>query len=222
MHNISSFIDHTLLRPDATEQDILTLCEEAKNYNFFAVCVHPCHAAAAAKALYHTHVKVAAVIGFPHGMTCTEVKIYEAIQSVLKGADELDIVINIGLAKSGSWNAVKQEISDIIAATPEALHKIIIETSYLTDEEKKAASLAVMDAGAEFVKTSTGFGPSGAELNDIEIIKSTIKGKIGIKAAGGIKTLADAQAFIEAGAARLGTSSGVAIMKELQEQKAKS
>jgi deoxyribose-phosphate aldolase len=222
MHNISRFIDHTLLRPDATEDNILSLCNEAREHGFFAVCVYPYHVAAAAKALFHTHVKVASVIGFPHGMTCPEVKIYEAIQAVLKGADELDIVMNIGLAKSGNWDAVKQEISNIIAATPEALHKIIIETSYLEEEEKKAASLAVMDAGAEFVKTSTGYGPSGAELDDIKIITSVTKGKVGIKAAGGIKTLTDARAFIEAGAARLGTSSGIAIMKEIQEQKDKS
>ena len=214
--NISRLIDHTLLRPDATEADILKLCEEAEKYAFFAVCVHPYYAAIAKEALFKSHVKIATVIGFPHGMTFCEVKTYEAIQAVLKGADELDIVINTGLAKSGSWEAVEKEISDVVTATPGVLHKIIIETCYLTDDEKKKACEAAIKAGAEYIKTSTGFGPSGAVIRDIELIKSLTKGKVGIKAAGGIKTLAEARAFIEAGATRIGTSSGVAIMKEAQ------
>ena len=161
-----------------------------------------------------THIKISTVTGFPLGTTLTQVKIYEAIESVINGADELDIVINIGSAKSDHWESVEKEIADIVTATPEAVHKIIIETCYLTDDEKKKASLTVMDAGAEFVKTSTGFGPTGAEVRDVAMIKSVTKGKIGIKAAGGIKTLKDVTAFIDAGATRIGTSSGVKIIKE--------
>jgi deoxyribose-phosphate aldolase len=214
MTGISKLIDHSLLRPDATAADILRLCDEAGRYGFFAVCVHPYYTALAKEALGTSRVKIAAVIGFPHGMSFTGVKIYEAMQAVLKGADELDIVINTGLAKSGDWEAVKKEISDIVTATPGALHKIIIETCYLTDDEKKKACGAAIEAGAEYIKTSTGFGPSGAVIRDIQLIKAFTKGNAGIKAAGGIKTLAQVKACIEAGATRIGTSSGVAIMKE--------
>ncbi|MBI5664087.1 MAG: deoxyribose-phosphate aldolase [Nitrospirae bacterium] len=216
MVNIPKLIDHSLLKPDATVADILRLCDEARRYGFFAVCVHPYYTGIAKEALFKTHVKIATVIGFPHGMTFTGVKIYEAIQAVLNGADELDIVINTGLAKSGDWGAVQKEISDIVTATPEALHKIIIETYYLTDDEKKKACEAAITAGAEYIKTSTGFAPSGADIRDVILIKSLTKGKVGIKAAGGIKTLAQAKAFIDAGATRIGTSSGVSIMKEAQ------
>lgn len=218
MTGIAKFIDHTLLRPDATGADILRLCDEAKTFGFFAVCVHPYYAGMAKEALFRTHVKIASVIGFPLGMTLPGVKIYEAIQAVLNGADELDIVINTGLAKSGDWAAVKKEISDIVTATPGALHKIIIETCYLTDAEKKKACEAAIGAGAEFIKTSTGFGPSGAVVRDIQLIKSLAKGKVGIKAAGGIKTLAQVKALIGAGAQRIGTSSGAEIMKESRGQ----
>lgn len=216
MTGISKLIDHSLLSPDATAADILRLCDEAGRYRFFAVCVHPYYTALAKEALGASRVKIAAVIGFPHGMSFTAVKIYEAMQAVLNGADELDIVINTGLAKSGDWEAVKKEISDIVTATPGALHKIIIETCYLTDDEKKMACDAAIEAGAEYIKTSTGFGPSGAVIRDIELIKAFTKGNAGIKAAGGIKTLAQVKACIEAGATRIGTSSGVAIMKEVK------
>ncbi|RJR20177.1 MAG: deoxyribose-phosphate aldolase [Nitrospiraceae bacterium] len=214
MTSIAKLIDHTLLRPDATRADVLQLCDEAVRYGFFAVCVHPYFSAIAKEALFKSHVKVAAVIGFPLGMTLSAVKIYEAMQTVLNGADELDVVINTGLAKSGEWDAVKKEISDIVTATPEAVHKIIIETCYLTDDEKKKACKAVIEAGADYIKTSTGFGPSGAVIRDVQLIKTLTKGKPGIKAAGGIKTFAQAKALIEAGATRIGTSSGAAIMKE--------
>jgi deoxyribose-phosphate aldolase len=213
--NIAKLIDHSLLKPDAAETDIVKLCEEAQKYNFFAVCVHPCFIKTVRDVLFKTHVKIATVIGFPLGMNMPEIKVYEAVQAVLNGADELDIVINTGLAKSNNWEAVEKEISDIITATPEAVHKIIIETCYLTDEEKKKASLIVMNAGAEYVKTSTGFGSSGAVIRDVELIKSVTKGRIGIKAAGGIRTLKEMMAFVEAGATRIGTSYGADIMKEV-------
>ena len=214
MNNIAKLIDHTLLKPSATEADIRRLCDEAKKYGFFSVCVHPFFIKTARKILSETDVKLTTVIGFPLGMTLTKVKIYEAMEAVLMGADELDIVINLGEVKANNWDAVKKEIADLIAATPEAVHKIIIETHYLTDNEKVNAALTALEAGAEFIKTSTGFAPSGAILGDVAMIKNATQGKIGIKAAGGIKTLKEVLSFIEAGATRIGTSSGVDIMSE--------
>ncbi|MEE8423924.1 MAG: deoxyribose-phosphate aldolase [Thermodesulfobacteriota bacterium] len=225
--NLAKFIDHTLLKPYATESDIQQLCDEAQEYGFFSVCVHPFHIKTAKKSLSGTNVypvrkkqgissnrvKVSTVIGFPLGMTLTQVKIYEAMEAVLSGADELDIVINLGAVKAGKWKMVKKEISDLVTVTPKALHKIIIECSYLSDDEKIKASLASLEAGAEFVKTSTGFAPTGADLRDVETIKTATKGKIGIKAAGGIKTLKEVLGLLRAGASRIGTSSGVTIMK---------
>ncbi len=213
--NIAKFIDHTLLTPTATETEINKLCDEAKKYGFFSVCVHPFFIKNAAEMLSGTDIKLTTVIGFPLGMTLTQVKVYESIEAVLAGADELDIVINLAEVKAHNWEAVKKETSDLITATPGVIHKIIIETHYLSDSEKIKASLTAMEAGAEFVKTSTGFAPSGAEIIDVAMIKDATKAKIGIKAAGGIKTLKDALSFIKAGATRIGTSSGVVIMREL-------
>lgn len=215
--NIAGLIDHTLLRADAIEDDIVTLCEEAKKYGFFSVCINPSFVKKAVHILSGTGVKVSTVIGFPLGTSLTQVKVYEAIESVLNGADELDIVINPGLARANKWEAVEKEISVVIAATPGVTHKVIIETAYLNDDEKIRASLAVMNAGGEFVKTSTGFAPSGAVVKDVELIRSATKGAVGIKASGGIKSLKDVKAFIKAGATRIGTSSGVRIMKETGE-----
>ncbi len=212
--NIAKLIDHTLLKSNATETDIKKLCDEAKKYGFFSVCIHPFFIKIAREMLSGTDVKLTTVIGFPLGITLTRVKIYEAMEAVLLGADELDTVINLGAVKANNWEAVKKEISNLVTATPGVMHKIIIETYYLTDDQKIKASLAAMEAGAEFIKTSTGFAPAGAVMGDIAIIKAATKGKIGIKAAGGIKTLKDVLSFVEAGATRIGTSSGVDIMKE--------
>ena len=217
MVNIAKLIDHSLLRPDATAGDIVRLCDEAKQYDFYSVCIHPSFVKDAKEMLFNTHTKITTVIGFPLGMTLPNVKIYEAMDAVIKGADELDLVINIGHAKSNNWEAVEREVSDIVTATSGAVHKVIIETCYLTDEEKKSACTAVMNSGAEFIKTSTGFGPSGAVVKDVELIKSETKGKIGIKTAGGINSLNEAMKFIKAGATRIGTSSGVDIMKEFKD-----
>ncbi len=214
MSSIARLIDHTLLRPDATETQVVKLCNEAKQYSFHTVCVNPAFIKTARDALHESHVKVASVIGFPLGMTLPQVKVYEAMQAAMHGADELDVVINIGLAKANKWSAVTKEISDIVSASADAVHKIIIEACYLTDDEKRMACSAVMDGGAAFIKTSTGFGPSGASLKDVKLIKSVIKGNTGIKAAGGIKTLKEAEAFVRAGATRIGTSSGVSMMEE--------
>lgn len=214
MLNIAKLIDHTLLKPDATETDIKKLCDEAKKYGFFSICVHPFFIKPSREMLSGTDVKLITVIGFPLGMTLTQVKIYEAMEAVLMGANELDIVINLGAVKVNNWKAVKKEISDLITATPGVTHKIITENYYLTDDEKIKVSLAVMEAGAEFIKTSTGFAPAGATIEDVSMIKAATKGKIGIKAAGGIKTLKDVLNFVKAGATRIGTSSGVDIMNE--------
>jgi deoxyribose-phosphate aldolase len=217
--NINNLIDHTLLRPDASELDIENLCSNAEKYGFYAVCIHPAFIRKARQTLSQSHVKISTVIGFPTGMTLSRVKIYEALEAVLNGADELDIVVNIGFIKSGKWNSVAEEISDILTATPGAVHKIIIETCYLSDAEKRKVSEIAMDRGAEFIKTSTGFGPAGASVKDVKLIRSVTKGRIGIKAAGGVRTLKDAMALIDAGATRIGTSSGVEIMKEASRKK---
>jgi len=215
MKNIARIIDHSLLRPDAAEADIIKLCDEAGEHGFNAVCVPPSFIGIARQALFETHVKISTVIGFPLGNTLSRVKIYEAIESVMSGADELDIVMNISQAKSGNWQVVEKEIADIVTATPAVVHKIILETCYLTDDEKKKACSVVMASGAEYIKTSTGFGTAGARIEDIELIKAITKNQLGIKAAGGIKSLKDVTACVNAGATRIGTSAGVDIMREL-------
>jgi deoxyribose-phosphate aldolase len=212
--NIARLIDHTLLSPKASDDEIMALCEEAVKHGFFSVCVHPSFVRMSRQILSASKVKISAVIGFPLGANTSSVKQYEALEAVFSGADELDVVMNSGFVKSNNWEAVEKEVSDIVTITPGVIHKIIIETCYLTDDEKKKAALMIMKTGAEFIKTSTGFGAGGAEVNDIELIKSATKGKIGIKAAGGIRTLNQVREFINAGATRIGTSSGTAIMKE--------
>ncbi len=219
MIDIAKHIDHSLLKPDSTDADIMRLCEEAGEYGFHSVCIHPSFLATARKALFKTHVKLASVIGFPMGMTLPRVKIYEAMEAVHNGANELDIVMNIGLAKSGNWEAVEKEIADIVTATGETTHKIIVETCYLTDDEKKNACSAVVNSGAAFIKTSTGFGAGGATIKDVKLMKSLTANAIGIKAAGGITALKEVRAFLDAGAVRIGTSAGVSIMKEINAER---
>ena len=213
--NISRIIDHTLLVPDAREEDMIKLCKEAMQYGFYSVCVYPAFIKRAREVLYGSQVKVSSVIGFPSGATLPEVKIYESIEAVLNGAEELDIVLHIGALKTGDWQLVAKELEGIIAATPDAVHKIIIETCYLDDEEKKRVCELVIKSGAEYIKTSTGFGSAGAEVKDVTLLKSIAGEEIGIKAAGGIKRLKDVVAFLDAGATRIGTSSGVEIMNEV-------
>ena len=213
--NISKIIDHTLLMPNAGYETIVSLCEEAIKYDFYSVCVYPGFIKKAGEVLVGSDVKISSVIAFPSGATLPRVKIYESIEAVLNGADELDIVLNIGALKTGDWQLVESELEGIITATPEAVHKIIIEVCYLEDEEKQRACEIVMKSGAELIKTSTGFGSAGAEIKDVKLIKSIVGDQIGIKAAGGIRTLKDVKAFIDAGATRIGTSSGVEIINEL-------
>lgn len=212
--NIAGLIDHTLLSPGASDAEIKIHCEEAAQHGFFSVCVHPSFVRMSRQLLSASDVKISTVIGFPLGANTSHVKQYEALEAVFNGADELDIVMNTGFAKSGNWEAVEKEISDITTITPGVIHKIIIETCHLTDDEKRKAALMVMKTGAEFIKTSTGFGAAGATVQDVELIKSVTDGTIGIKAAGGIRTFDQMQAFINAGATRIGTSSGPAIIKE--------
>ena len=213
--NISKIIDHTLLVPDSSEDALVKFCEEAEKYGFHSVCLYPAFIKKASEVLLGSHVKVSAVVGFPSGATFPKVKIYESIEAVLNGADELDIVINIAALKSGNWQLVANELEGIMAATPDVVHKIIIETCYLDDEEKKRVCEIIIKSGAEFIKTSTGFGPAGAEVRDVKLLKSIAGEKIGIKAAGGIRTLNDVVAFLDAGATRIGTSCGVKIVNEL-------
>lgn len=212
--NIAGLIDHSLLRADATVDDIKRLCDEAKRFGFCSVCVNPFFVPLAKDMLSRSGVKVTTVVGFPLGMTLTRVKVYEAIEAVLSGADEIDLVMNIGMARSGQWGYVKKDISDVVSATKGAIHKVIIETCYLDREEKIKASEIVLASGAEFVKTSTGFGPGGASQDDVRLIKSVVKDGCGIKASGGIKTLSHVKELLEAGATRIGTSAGVVIMEE--------
>ncbi len=214
-NDIARFIDQSLLKAQATEADIIKLCKTAIKYNFYSVCVNPYYVPLCNAILKGYDTKVATVIGFPLGMATKDVKVYEARQAILHGADELDIVMNIGAAKSGNWNYVGEEILEIISATKSAVHKVIIETCYLSEEEKIAATKIASLFGAKFIKTSTGFGTKGATINDVKLIKKILGGRAEVKAAGGIKTLSQVLQFIKAGAMRIGTSAGVEIMKEM-------
>ena len=217
--DIASIIDHSLLRPDATYTDLKGCCEEAQQFGFYSVCVHPSFVRRAREFLKDTNVKITTVVGFPLGMTLTEVKVYEAIHASLDGADELDMVINIGALKSGDWETVRKDITDVIMATKGLIHKTIIETCYLDKNEKVKVVEIALDAGAEFIKTSTGFGPEGARLEDVRHIKSIVGDAVGIKAAGGIRTLEHVLDLLKAGATRIGSSAGVKIVREWKKYK---
>lgn len=208
---IQDYIDHTLLKPTAIPSDIEKLCQEAKDYKFQAVCVNGCFTKFAKEQLKNSQVKLAVVVGFPLGAMSTESKVFEAKDSVANGADEIDMVINLGWLKSGKLELVKREISEIKKAIGNKVLKVIIETCYLTQDEKiKACELAVK-AGADFVKTSTGFGEGGATLEDVKLMKKVVGNKAKIKASGGIKNRATALKYISLGVSRIGTSSGIAI-----------
>lgn len=212
----ASLIDHTLLKPEATDEDIKRLCEEAARYRFASVCVNPTWVRAAACNLQGTGIPVCTVIGFPLGATLSDVKAYEARRSILDGASEVDMVINIGALKSGDDCLVEHDIHLVAEVAHEynALCKVIIETALLTDDEKVRASLAAKKAGADFVKTSTGFSKGGATVADIALMRRTVGADLGVKASGGVKGLEDARAMVEAGATRIGASVGVKIAQE--------
>lgn len=209
---INRYIDHTLLKPESTQTQIDKLIAEAVEYQFASVCVNPTWVSYAAKALKGTEVNVCTVIGFPLGANTSSVKAFETKDAVANGADEIDMVINIGQLKSGQYDAVEADIHAVVEASGDKLVKVIIETCLLTDGEKvKACQLAVA-AGADYVKTSTGFSTAGANIADVTLMRKTVGPNIGVKAAGGTRSYADAEAFIKAGATRIGTSAGVAIV----------
>ncbi len=218
---IAKLIDHTLLKPDATQDEIRKLCEEALQYQFASVCVNPWNVAQSAHLLRGSTVKVCTVAGFPLGATLSEVKVFEAQKSIERGAQEIDMVINIGALKSGRADAVETDIRGVVTTSHHAgaICKVIIETCLLSREEKIHASLAAKNAGADFVKTSTGFSTAGATPEDVRLIRETIGPNTGIKAAGGVRTLEDLQKMVEAGATRIGASAGIKILQQLRSGK---
>jgi len=210
---LNKYIDHTLLKQDATVEQIDRLLSEAKDYDFASVCVNPCWVAHAKSGLENTDVKVCTVIGFPLGATTSAVKAFETKEAIQNGADEIDMVINVGALKSGNADLVESDIRAVVEVSGDKLVKVIIEACLLTNEEKVLACQLAQKAGADFVKTSTGFSTGGATLPDVKLMRQTVGPDMGVKAAGGARSYADAVAFVEAGATRIGTSSGVAILK---------
>lgn len=210
---LSRFIDHTLLKADAQLAQIEKLCAEAQAHNFFSVCVNTSHASTCAEILKNSTVKVCCVVGFPLGAMDSASKAFEAQTAIHHGASEIDMVIHVGALKDRRLDYVRDDIKTVVTAAQGKTVKVIIETSLLNDEEKVLACQAALDAGAQFVKTSTGFGGGGATVDDIKLMKSVVGNKLQVKASGGIKDSQQAMALIEAGATRLGTSSGIAIIQ---------
>lgn len=212
---LSHMIDHTLLKPEASQDQIAQLCYEAKKHNFASVCVNPSNVALCAKLLRGSNVDICTVVGFPLGATPTDVKVFEAQQAIREGATEVDMVINVGALKSRDYEKVRRDIATIARACKagNALLKVIIEAALLTDEEKVIASHLAKLAGADFVKTSTGFGPGGATVEDVALMRKVVGPSIGVKAAGGIRTTEDARKMIAAGATRIGASASVKIVQ---------
>jgi deoxyribose-phosphate aldolase len=213
---IARYIDHTLLKPDATQGQIEQLCHEAREYHFASVCVNPGWVRLCARLLHDTPVRVGTVIGFPLGANLPQVKAYEARQAIQDGAAELDMVINLGALKGHDYELVKSDIAAVVDAahTAGAIVKVIIEAALLEDGEKIIACQLAQEAGADFVKTSTGFGPGGATTHDVALMRQTVGPSMGVKAAGGVRSYQDAQAMLAAGATRIGTSAGVRITQE--------
>ncbi|MFD2098970.1 deoxyribose-phosphate aldolase [Flagellimonas iocasae] len=209
---LPDFIDHTNLKPTALPSDIKKLCEEAKTYGFYAVCVNGCHVSVAKEALKDTKVKIAAVVGFPLGAMSTKAKVFEAKDCVENGADEIDMVINIGWLKSNQFDLVRNDIKSIKQAIGNITLKVILETCYLTPSEKEKACILAVEAGADFVKTSTGFGNGGATFDDVILMKKMVGDKAKIKASGGIKDRETALKYIDLGVSRIGTSSGPSLL----------
>lgn len=210
---LAGMIDHTLLKPDATKEQVIKLCEEAKQYVFASVCINPSFVKLAAEILRGTPVKVCTVIGFPLGATTTMTKVNETRDAVANGATEIDMVINVGALKAKQYNVVRDDIAGVVGAAGGHIVKVILETALLTDEEKIKACELAKEAGADFVKTSTGFGPGGATAEDIALMRRTVGRYMGVKASGGIRDFETAQKMIKAGATRIGASASVAIVK---------
>lgn len=212
----AKLFDHTNLKAEATREDIKQLCEEAKENHFGAVCVNPSYVALAKELLLSTELKIATVIGFPLGATLPHVKQFEAQQAIKQGADEIDMVINIGAVKNNDFELVEKEISAVLNAAGEAITKVILETCYLTHEEIIQGCIITQKCGAQFVKTSTGFGSGGAKAEHIRLMRSTVGTEMGIKASGGIRDYRTAKEMIEAGATRIGASASVSILNEFK------
>lgn len=214
--SLAQYIDHTLLKPDATPEQVAKLCAEAREYRFASVCVNPCNVRQCAELLRGTQVLVCSVVGFPLGATLPEVKAYETERVIWDGATEVDMVINIGALKGGDYALVQRDIEAVVhvAHRSRVVVKVIIEAALLTDDEKVKACTLAKAAQADFVKTSTGFGPGGATLHDVELMRRTVGPEMGVKAAGGIRDRATAEQMIQAGATRIGASASVKIMQE--------
>jgi deoxyribose-phosphate aldolase len=212
--NLPSLIDHTVLRPEATEADVLRLCREAKEHRFTVIFVPPCYVDEAVAAVAGAAVRVGIPIGFPLGGHTTKVKVAEAVEAVSRGASVLDMVINVSRLKSGDHDGVRRDIAEVVSATPNVEHKVILETCYLTSQEKVTACWLAVEAGADYVKTSTGFGAAGATIEDVRLMKTAVAGRAKVKASGGIRDWKTAQALLEAGADRIGTSASLKILEE--------
>jgi deoxyribose-phosphate aldolase len=212
--NLPSLIDHTVLRPDATKADVLRLCREAKERGFTVIFVPPCYVDDAVAAVAGASIRVGIPIGFPLGGHSTKAKVAEAVEAVERGAAVLDMVINVSRLKSGDDDGVRKDIAEVVGATPGAEHKVILETCYLTRQEKLTACRLVIEAGADYVKTSTGFGAAGATVEDVRLLKAAVAGRAKVKASGGIRDWKTAQAMLEAGADRIGTSASIKIVEE--------
>jgi deoxyribose-phosphate aldolase len=210
--DIAPYIDHTLLKPNAKEEEIVQLCNEAREFGFAAICINPSYVPLAASLLANTPVKICTVVGFPLGSMTTEAKAFETRDAVAKGAHEIDMVINVGKLKSGDYQYVVEDIKAVVKAAQHRTVKVIIEAAMLTDDEKVAACILAKAGGAQFVKTSTGFGPSGATAHDVALMRRTVGAEMGVKAAGGIRDLATAAEMVKAGATRIGASASVQIV----------
>jgi len=218
MNSPAKHIDHTLLKSDATSADIASLCEEAVEHGFVSVCVPPCFVPQSRQLLYGSGVAVCTVVGFPLGYQTTESKVFEARQAVSAGATEVDMVINLGSVRNADFNAVGDDIRRVVAAVEDAVVKVIIECCLLDNAEKRKLVEIVVESGAGYIKTSTGFAASGATLEDVKLLAECSAGRIQVKAAGGVRDWASCRAMIAAGANRIGTSAGVVIMREWQEE----
>ena len=212
--NLPALIDHTMLRPEATRADVLRLCREATQYGFQVIFIPPCYTAEAVEAVAGSDVRVGIPVGFPLGGHATSVKVAEALEGVRHGAVVLDMVINVSRLKSGDLDAVRQDIAEVVRATPRAEHKVILETYYLTDQEKTTACTLVVEAGADYVKTSTGFAAGGATVADVKLLKAAVENRAKVKASGGIRDWKTAREMLEAGADRIGTSASLKIVEE--------
>ena len=212
--NLPALIDHTILRPEATRADVLRLCKEAKDNEFRVIFVPPCYAAEAVEAVAGSAVRVGIPVGFPLGGHGTSVKVAEALDGVKQGAAVLDMVINVSRLKSGDLDAVRQDIAEVVRATPSAEHKVILETCYLSEQEKITACRLVVEAGADYVKTSTGFAAGGATVADVRLLTAAVSGRAKVKASGGIRDWKTAREMLEAGADRIGTSASLKILEE--------